>query len=245
MPVYRCQRSTSRAGGPVAPVQLGRSGSSGNASNALRHLRNALSRDLHVMRDLGGDAVLLFKLTGNRRHHLLHGSDRVADASQRLHHLGGDALHTGDLPGDTLGSLGSLCGERLDLAGDHGKAFPRPRRFNRGVETQQGRLRSDLLYELNDGVQRAGALLQALCRRVCQAGVGLNLRHQLSGAREALGDLADRGGHLLRCGSDRLHILQRLRRPFAAARRSSMSWVMSVAYFTILNGVPLGPMIGV
>ena len=106
----------------------------------------------------------------------------------------------------SLGRLGGLRGERLDLRGDDREAAPGlagARRLDGGIERQQIGLLGDRGDQLHHVADAAGGL-----RQLADAAVGLaRLLDRLAGDLARLlhlaADLGDRGRHLLGGGGDR------------------------------------------
>jgi hypothetical protein len=131
--------------------------------------------------------VLLLDRRRDRRRELLDVLDAATDAADGVYRALARGLHLVDLSGDDVSRLGGLHRQRLDLGGDHRKAFAGgagPRRFDGGVERKQIGLAGDAVDELDDVVD--------LLRCVREPGDvpigGLRLAgggaHHLGGARE-------------------------------------------------------------
>ena len=113
----------------------------------------------------------------------------------------------------SLGGARGLHGQRLHLAGDHGKSLAGiagARRLDRGIERQQVGLGGDLADHVGDRADTFDLLVQ---RHDGGAGLGAGGHRAADhggGLADLAADLADRGGQLLGGAGDGLRDGQRL-----------------------------------
>ena len=144
-----------------------------------------------ILRHLAGGLILL----GDRAADVLeHGADRLDRLRNPVHGFRRTRrvlLQRLDLPGDLLGGVLGLHGERLDFGRHHGKApagFARARRLDGGIERKQRGLPGDLRNQVDHIADRRRGLAQTIHIGTGFAGCRAGLVRELAGVAHLRAD---------------------------------------------------------
>jgi len=168
-----------------------------------------LRRFVNIAADFAGCGVLLLHRRGDPGRDLADPGYRLRNRPDGTDRAGRLRLHGGDLSGDLFRRLGRLCRQILHLARHHGEALAclaGTRGLDGGIQGQQIGLLRNVIDQPDDFANLLGRMIEADNGLTGMFRLLGGFRADPGGFTDLLADLPDRGGKLLRCGGDHLHV---------------------------------------